>query len=95
MTDELPGLIPAQQLADADEVAGWRTDVGCPLCGDESVCRDVATMCDPLLLMVCEVSRDDYMEHLRTAHPQEYAREQAKEQEMNAALADIFGRGKR
>ena len=98
MTDELPGLIPAQPLADADdadEVAGWRTAVGCPLCGDESVCRDVATMCDPLLLMVCEVSRDDYMEHLRAAHPQEHAREHAKEQEMNAARADIFGRGKR
>jgi len=95
MTDELPGLTPAPPLADTEQVAGWRTDVGCPLCGDESVRRDVATICDPLLLMVCEASRDDFMEHLRTAHPQEYAREQAKEQEMNAALADIFGRGKR
>jgi len=71
--------------------AGWKTDVGCPLCGDESVRRDVATMCDPLLLMVCESSRDDYMEHLRTVHPEEYARESAKEREMNAALNDIFG----
>ena len=65
--------------------------MGCPLCGDESVSRDVATMCDPLLLMVCESSREDYMEHLRTVHPAEHAREQAKEQEMNDALAGIFG----
>jgi len=98
VTDELPGLIPAQPLADADdadEVAGWRTAVGCPLCGDESVRRDVATMCDPLLLMVCESSREDFMEHLRTVHPQEFEREHAKEQEMNAALASIFGVRKR
>ena len=94
MTDEMPGLTPAPPLADAEQVAGWRTDVGCPLCGDQSVRRDVATMCDPLLLMVCEASRDDFMGHLRTAHPQEFEREHAKEQEMNAALADIFG-GKR
>lgn len=86
----VPDMPPPQLLA-ADETAGWRTAVGCPLCGDESVSRDVATMCDPLLLMVCESSREDYMEHLRTVHPQEYAREHARELEMNAALADIFG----
>jgi len=87
----VPDMPPPQQLAETGEVAGWKTDVGCPLCGDESVRRDVATMCDPLLLMVCESSRDDYMEHLRTVHPEEYARESAKEREMNAALNDIFG----
>ena len=91
MTDELPGLTPAPPLADAEQVAGWRTDVGCPLCGDQSVRRDVATICDPLLLMVVEGERMDWMEHLRTAHPQEHAREQAKEREMNDAMAEIFG----
>ena len=52
-------------------------------------------MNDPLLLMVAEASRRDWMEHLRTAHPAEYVREHAKEQEMNAALAAVFGKGKR
>lgn len=69
--------------------------MACPLCGDETVHQDVATTSDPLLLMVAEASRSDYMEHLRAAHPQEYAREHAKETKMNEALAAVFGKGKR
>ena len=68
--------------------------VSCPICGDETVHADRATTADPLLLMVAEASRGDYMEHLRTVHPQEHAREHAKEQRMNDALAWMFG-GKR
>jgi hypothetical protein len=66
--------------------------VSCPLCGDETVHQDVATTSDPLLLMVAEASRSDYVEHLRAAHPQDWEREHAKETEMNEALARVFGR---
>lgn len=66
--------------------------MSCPLCGDETVHRDVATTSDPLLLMAVEGERLDWMEHLRSAHPEEHAREHAKETEMNEALARVFGR---
>lgn len=68
----------------------------CPLCGDQDAARYIAPSGDPVALMCAEASQEDFMEHLRLAHPQEYAREHAKEQEMNAALAGIFGnRGRR
>ena len=69
--------------------------MSCPLCGDESVHVEHAAMNDPLLLMVAAAIRGGYMEHLRRAHPAEYAREHAREQEMNAAFAGVFGKGKR
>ena len=65
---------------------------GCPLCGDQSAARVIAPTGHELALLVAEAAGMDYIEHLRTVHPQEYAREHAHEQEMNAALAEIFGR---
>lgn len=63
------------------------------MCGDESVYpRSYAKTGHELALLAAEAEHGDWMEHLRLNHPQEYAREHAREQEMNAILADIFGR---
>lgn len=69
----------------------------CPLCGDESVYpRSYTRTGNELALLAAELEHGDWMTHLRAAHPPEYAREHAKELEINAAFAGIFGdRGKR
>ncbi len=67
--------------------------MACPLCGDEAVTpRSYAPRGNELALLAAEMEHRDWMEHLRTAHPQEWAREHAKETEMNEMLARVFGR---
>jgi hypothetical protein len=67
--------------------------MACPLCGDESVTpRSYAPTGHELALLVAEIERAGWMEHLRLNHPADWAREHAMETEMNAHLARIFGR---
>jgi hypothetical protein len=69
--------------------------MACPLCGDGSVTpRSCAPSGHELALLVAEMERGEWMEHLRMHHPADWAREHARETEMNAHLGRIFG-GKR